>query len=101
MTSLLNFHFCHQTETKNHTLGPSTEDGGRYASTGGSPPDQIHHLFIYLRHGNFHSGEFRGTLCLTLKCIEANLARLVDSPLLSAGRACGIGHKLPVSDSGG
>lgn len=31
-----------------------------------------------------------------LKSVEANLALPVDSPLLSAGRACGIGHKPPV-----
>lgn len=32
------------------------------------------------------------------RSVEANLLALseVDSPLLPAGRACGIGHKLPV-----
>lgn len=36
----------HQGEKKCHTLSPSTEDGSRHSPTGGSPPNQIHHLFI-------------------------------------------------------
>lgn len=58
------------------TLGPSAEDGGWHSSAGGSPPDHVHHLFVYFRHDKF-------------KC------RALVSPTATQGKDSSVGANLP------